>query len=170
MKTEENSPKSTFFRPQIMWPALVVMLLLIPVLADAFLIYKVQSDPSFSVEEDYYQKALNWDAKMAQDRANATLGWEASAVTMAQDNGKRLLRLGLTDSTGAPVEAASIEVVVFHNARYKRRQTVTLSAVGDGVYQASLNMAKPGIWELRVKAVQGDVRFTDTLRMEVESR
>ena len=34
------------------------------------------ADPSFSVEPDYYRKAVDWDSTMAQRARNEALGWQ----------------------------------------------------------------------------------------------
>ena len=38
------------------------------------LVLSAASDPSYAVEEDYYQKALAWDEKRAQYHTNEVLG------------------------------------------------------------------------------------------------
>jgi nitrogen fixation protein FixH len=144
------------------WPAIVIGMLTVHVLACLFFIYLATSDPSFAVEEDYYQKAVGWDEKRAQDRRNAVLGWQVAlqvepAATVAHDP---VLRVVLTDRQGRPIDGARLAVEAFPVARADRIQRLTGAGSGAGVYGAPVSIRRPGRWEFRVVAELDDDRFT----------
>ena len=101
------------------WMVLVGFLMAIVLVANLILVYFATSDPSFAVEEDYYQKALDWDERRAQDAANAELGWTASfdVARTRNNDGTVQVRTLLADRTGRPVRDAAVRIEAFHNAR-----------------------------------------------------
>jgi nitrogen fixation protein FixH len=150
--------------PHIRWPAFIAGALALQVLASLVTIYLATSNPSYAVEDDYYQKALDWDATRAQDRRNLELGWtltyEVEPATAAGD--QAVLSVSLTDTDGSPVDGALIAVEAFHNARADDVLAAQLDGHGDGRYSTSLPMTRRGVWELRFLAERGEDRFTHT--------
>ena len=151
------------------WISIVGVLATVVVGANLILAYMAISDPSFAVEEDYYQKALNWDDKRAQDLRNADLGWTIGfdlAERRAPD-GTLELYARLIDAGGNQIPDARISVETFHNARAARIVRAELRRGEDGAYSAALPIFRPGLWEFRFRAVRGDDRFTHTVVKEV---
>ncbi|MEL6544011.1 MAG: FixH family protein [Myxococcota bacterium] len=58
------------------WPWLLAGLLLSGVAMNIAMVLRASNDPSFAVEEDYYQKAVNWDEYREQLRKSEALGWQ----------------------------------------------------------------------------------------------
>ncbi len=160
--------------PHIRWPAFIAGALALQVLASLVTIYVATSNPSYAVEDDYYQKALAWDAKRAQDRDNLKLGWqlrfEVEPATSARD--PAVLSAALTDANGLPVDGALLAVEAFHNARADNILSATVSGRGDGRYSASVPITRQGVWEFRFVAQRGDDRFshTETRYLALEGR
>ena len=65
----------------IRWPVIIVSALAIHAVASLVVVLIAVSDPSRAVETDYYQKALRWDDKKAQDARNLSLGWSLATET-----------------------------------------------------------------------------------------
>ncbi len=148
----------------IRWPAFIAGALALQVIASLVTIYLATSNPSYAVEDDYYQKALAWNAKRAQDRRNLKLGWtltyEVEPATTAGD--QAALSVVLTDTDGSPVDGALLELEAFHNARADDVLRARLDGHGDGRYSTSLPMTRRGVWEVRFVAERGEDRFTHT--------
>ena len=136
------------------WPWIVGGLMAVVLGANLILIYVATSDPSFAVEEDYYQKALAWDDKRAQDRTNEQLGRSA--------DGSVAVTASLTDREGRPIPDARIRLQTFHNARAAYVIESDLGGDGSGRYSASLPMRRPGLWEFRIEVERAGRRFTHT--------
>jgi nitrogen fixation protein FixH len=149
------------------WPLFIIALLVGGAGANVALMVIATRDPSFAVEPDYYQKALRWDEAMAQERENAALGWSVEmGVDGTTRSGATRVVLHVSDRDGAPVENATVQVTAFHSARASQIVAATLAPTRGGRYTAPLPLDRPGLWELRVRVVQGDRIFTQTISQD----
>lgn len=154
------------------WPAAIVGLLALGVGANVGLLIVANSDPSFAVEDDYYDKAVRWDEKRAQDAANLALGWQLDLSTETTvDAGVPVVQVGvrLTDRDGVPVEGAVIALETFHLARSAQPLRAAPAEVGPGWYVALVPMRRPGLWEFRIDADRGGRHFTARIQQEVRT-
>ncbi len=148
------------------WPVIIVCLLAIPVIAGGYLAYKATHDPTFAIESDYYRKAVAWDATMAQEQANAKLGWTAAATT--QRAGDKLdVAVQLADKAGAVVPAATVHLDGFFLARSQEVQGADAVLGADGRYHALLALPHAGLHEVRMRASRGTDVFTAQWRLDV---
>jgi nitrogen fixation protein FixH len=146
------------------WPLGLTALLVGGAGANVALWLVAAGDPSFAVEPDYYAKAVHWDQTMAQEAANAALGWSVSAsFEPGARPGQSRLVARVRDRAGAPVDGARVSVVAFPSARASRMSAAALEPKGDGAYAAGLPADRPGLWELRVRVTRGGDVFTETL-------
>jgi nitrogen fixation protein FixH len=148
------------------WAFLPVGLLGAILCMHAVLLAGVLDDPSFSVESDYYQKAVSWDAKMAQDRDNARLGWSAEITAAVGATGGRVA-VALRAPGDVPIERARVGIEALHNARASRVHRAALEEIAPGLYASALPLDRPGLWEFRVVAEKGADRFTQVVRRDV---
>ena len=153
-------------KPEVRWPLFIVGLLVFQVGLGAFFFWKATSDPSFAVEEDYYQKAVNWEAKQAQDRTNAELGWtlDQSVGAINDDRTTRTLIAELHDADDSPITGAIIQVETFHNVRAGEILRAELKEAKPGQYSTQLPMLRPGLWEIRFTVESDSETFTHTAR------
>ncbi len=126
-------------------------------------------DPSFSVEEDYYEKAIGWDDHQAQEARNRALDWHV-ATHLEPRRGDMRLSATLLDRHGAKLRGARITVEAFHVARGADVVEAALRDHGDGSYDAVLPMRRPGIWEIRYTVEKDGERFTLVRREELVSK
>ena len=148
------------------WPAAVVIILGVTVAANLWIIRVANNDPSFAVEEDYYQRGVHWDDELAQRRLNDSLGWRLQPSLSAIVAGRGAeLRVVLRDA-GDTIGDASIVVRAVHVARANQPVQATLQAGRDGAYVAHLPMERAGLWELRFDVHRGADRFTATERLD----
>lgn len=154
------------------WPAFVVALLLVPIVAGAVLVVAATGDPSFGVESDYHAKALAWDEQRAQEARNAQLGWAIAVSALPDPARTGLLRLAATlvDGQGAPLPGATLRVEGFHLARSAALHEAELREVAAGRFTGTVPSDRPGLWELRFDARRGADRFTQVARVEVPQR
>lgn len=146
------------------WPWALGVVLALTVGGNLWVMQLANADPSFSVEPDYYRKAVEWDSTMAQQQRNATLGWQLSVESMQVAGAQALLTVLLVDSVGAPIPDGTLSVDATHNALADQVVTTTLVPAGSGRYTGTIKGARPGIWELRLVATRGADRFTTRLR------
>jgi hypothetical protein len=155
------------------WPWLIAGALALHVVVSLIVVVFATSDPSYAVEEDYYQKAIDWDLKRAQDRTNENLGWffEFDVAPPARPGDQPRLEVTLADGDGAPLTGATVAVEAFHNTRSGDiLRAVLTPSDKPGVYYATLPMRHNGRWELRFTVDQGGRRFShnETRHLVVE--
>jgi nitrogen fixation protein FixH len=131
-----------------------------------YLVHRASSDPSFAVEDRYYAKAVTWDARLAERRANDALGWQARSGVSAS-KATRDVSLQLVDREGRPVVGARVEVDAFAVARSSRIVHGVLSETAPGSYEGGLDASRPGLWELTFRATRGSDRFTTVTRSDL---
>lgn len=152
--------------PARLWPAAIVVVLLVTVVANGVLLWAASHGDAPAIEPDYYRRAVAWDSTLAARRASAALGWTADAALGPVGRGGGEVEVTLAMADGAPVEGAAVRVTAIHNARGGRIVEGALAAAGGGRYAAVLPLARPGRWELRIAAVRGAERFETSLRRE----
>ncbi len=148
------------------WPIAVMAILATTVGVDVCMAVIAGDDPSFSVEQDYYKKAIGWDSTMAQARENQRLGWrlQPRLGAMSSNNGARL-DVVLVDSVGAPIRDATVRVSAFYNARASAIVHATLDR-RPAAYSVQLPVTQTGEWEFRFDVSRGAQRFTSISRIE----
>jgi nitrogen fixation protein FixH len=153
------------------WPAAIGFILCLGVGANVVLLVVANSDPSFAVEEDYYQKGLDWDAKRAQDARNEALGWHldlAAVAAVGEETPSLELTVALRDPDRVAVDGAALTIEAFPLARSATVDRAAFRAVGGGLYRASLPFRRPGLWEFRIRVERGDDVFTWLTQKDVE--
>lgn len=147
----------------VFWPGVVIALMSISVVAMTTTMVLAISDPSFALVKDYEAKANDWNTTAALRHASEALGWSAALAIgdMEGAAGGRALTVTLRDAAGAPISDALMRVVVFHPARSRERQTITLHELDTGVYTGEFSAAREGLWEFELMAERDADRFID---------
>ena len=150
------------------WPTTIVVVLVAQVGFGIWMARVAGSDPHYAIEPDYYARAVNWDSTMAQSRRDKALGWHATATMRRTDGPSATLHIQLMDPAGAAITTAdtvSADVLaVAHAGRIDRRMLVR---DGSG-YSATMEAARSGLWEVRIRVIRGADLFTAKLRTELK--
>ena len=148
------------------WPIGITAILAATVTANLVMMRVANNDPAFSVEPDYYRKAVFYDSTMAQTHRNLDLGWGVQAFADSIVAGQPTrLRVVLRDVQALPVLGAHVHATVLFNARANDLTTATLTDEGAGVYMATVPINAPGEWEVRVNATRDTAHFTASTRI-----
>ncbi len=153
-------------KPGMQWPIGIVTVLALTVAANVFVAVLANDDPSVSVERDYYQKAVRFDADQALRRRSERLGWHLTLDAAAVPGGGATLTVRLADSTGAPVRGALMRFSARHVARGDDVITGTAREAGDA-YVAAMAMARRGLWDVDIEVMRGSDRFVTTQRLDL---
>jgi len=151
------------------WPIGIVTILLASVVGNVAVIMITRDDPSFSVEPDYYRKAVEWDSTVAMQARSDALDWHVAARVEPGINAQSQLTLDLTDAQGAIVRDATLRGSLLHIARADDVQQVAFTQSVDGSYVAMVPMQRIGVWELRLTADQGTSHYVQTVRVETSA-
>lgn len=160
----------TFFGRGLHWPAMVAIVFLGNIGLAAWVIVASSSDPSFAVESDYYEKAINWNDEIDQRERNAALGWSVSVegTPRLSEAGWCDVTLAVRDRDGSPIDGAVVTLLALPIARAHETFQLTLDPTGPGTYAGRINEARYGRWQLRVRVEhEGDV-FTERLEAMIE--
>jgi nitrogen fixation protein FixH len=149
------------------WAFFPVMILGPMVAGLLYLVHRASADPSFAVEDRYYAKAVSWDEKLAQRRANDALGWQMQSQVSAGPKSVRDVALQIVDREGHPVAGARVEVDAFAVARSSSVAHAVLPEIAPGSYLGALDVRRPGLWELTFRAARGNDRFTMVIRKDL---
>ncbi len=157
--------------PAKLWPAAVIAVLALTVVANAFLLYEAHDRDAAVVEPDYYRKAVGFDSTLADRRRSDALGWHVAVELGTPDaDGNAALHVSLTDRDGAPLAGAEVRATAIHNRLAAHAVTATLAPVmGDG-YATRLPLRLRGLWQLDLAIRRGADRFVTTLRCDTGSR
>ncbi len=120
--------------------------------------------PSYAVEEDYYQKAIDWDLKRAQDRANDDLGWlfEFEVTPPERPGDQPLVEVTLRDAVGVPLTGATIAIEAFHNSSATTSCALpSPQPASPGSTAPTMPMQRNGRWEMRFTVDRGGQEFTE---------
>ena len=79
-----------------LWPAAIIAVLVGQVGFGLWMSHVANDDPHFAVEPNYYARAVNWDATMAQSRLDRALGWQAVATLTRAKGTAATLRIALS--------------------------------------------------------------------------
>jgi len=150
-----------------LWPWVPGLLLTALIGTQLWVLSSVLDDPSFATEQDYYRKAVSWDAHMEQTRRSRALGWHARARVENPEPGQARLEVELVDAQGRGISGAQLNAVAFANTRAAQPRELGLGEAAPGRYRAELGRARPGLWEVRLEATRGDDRYETKLRFEV---
>jgi nitrogen fixation protein FixH len=148
------------------WPIGITVMLGATVAGNLVMMRIANNDPSFSIEPDYYKKAVFYDSTMAQTHRNLDLGWGVQTFADSIVAGQPTrLRVVLRDEKALPLRDAHVEATVLFNARANNLTTATLTNEGAGVYTATVPINTPGEWEVRVSARRDTAHFTARTRL-----
>jgi len=131
------------------------------------------SDPTLAVEEDYYQKGLDWDKHVAQVERNRELGWtldlafDRRGLNAAERVGSTGVEVRLADRGGKSIAGAVVHLAPFHHGRPRRLLEAPLDPAGPGVYRVALPMRRTGIWAFRFRVERGRDVFTKEISRHV---
>lgn len=158
-------------KPGMKWPIGIAAILGTSVVGNLVMMRVANSDPSFAVEDDYYQRAVDFDSTMQRDKRSAALGWHSRVSIDSVRAGVGVLQIVLQDSRGQAIQADSVVAVAFFNARSNERTRLVLShgsADPLGVYTGSIEVTHAGQWEVQVEAMHGTSdHFQSSTRVDV---
>lgn len=126
------------------------------------------SDPSFSVEPRYYQKAARFEEELTRRDASRQLGWHIEVTEFRrQADGTLSLRARLTDKDDRPLAGVGVAVEAMANLRSSDVRSTSTSTDETGRVSLHLATGAPGLWELRFRAVRDSEEFSQVIRKDL---
>ena len=116
---------------------------------DSFLVYKAISTFGGIETDDAYRKGLAYNDRIAEERAQAALGWTKDARLDAE---RGELRLTVRDKNQKGIGGLQITALFGRPATNTHDRTLQLTQIGDGEYMATLGAIEPGNWVATIAA------------------
>jgi nitrogen fixation protein FixH len=141
------------------WPWVVVGMLGCHVAAMLVAMRIATNDRHFSVVQNYYEKAINWDDEQSKVRESQKLAWQIAidASPEADVMGRRNVTFTVTDRSGKPIEGSTLAVEYFHYAHPDKTHEVKLATIQPGRFTQALPMRHAGFYEFHfVVTAQGE--------------
>jgi len=115
--------------------------------------FALHSDPGL-VTAHPFELGNGYNEILAEGEAEAALGWKGSVHFLAAGEHSGTVIAEVRDRAGAAIPGLSVTVDVVRPVEPLPVQRLFLEASGSG-YSASVNLPRPGLWELRVSARRG---------------
>ncbi len=150
------------------WMLVPVLLLGASVAGWIVMVRLAVDDPGFSLEPDYYRKAVEFDAREARRRAADDVGFRVDVESFVRDGATTRLRVRARDRAGVELTGAMLRGIGFSNARAKNVVPLSFRAESDGVFVAEFDEnVHLGLWELRLEIVRGETEVERVIRAEL---
>lgn len=120
-----------------------------------------------TVTEHSYEKGLAYNKTLAAAEREKSLGWQ-SDINIDGKDAERRLSFSLKDSAGAALDNAEVAARMTRPVQGGMDQTVKLSSVGNGRYEAVVRFPAPGVWDVAVSATRGDDNYQANKRVELK--
>jgi nitrogen fixation protein FixH len=129
--------------------------------------FAVQSNPGLVSERPYelgtgYNRVL--DAAAAQD----ALGWRGAVQWLPEGGQRGTVAVDLKDAAGLPVAGATLTARLVRPVEALGATDLVLAETGPGRYAAAATPPRPGQWDVRVVARDGERRFQFQQRIMVQ--
>lgn len=157
-------------RPEVAWPAVVILLVATGMGAAFAVLYFSQSDGGAQVLDAYYTESLSWDSTSARRHALARFGWtvDVAPAEASGPDGLRAVDIRVLDAAGDPVEDLELTVEAFRPHLAAAVDAVRARADDPpGRYAARLSMDEPGLWDLVVSGQRNGEPFMLRVRREL---
>lgn len=153
----------------IKYPGMVVLLLIGTVVSQMFLLRAALSNKGPQVEQDYYQRAVDWDQEAAARAAFTRSGLRVATQYRRVDDGGTELLFVIRDAKDAPAQKMRGEVKVQHLAQAAPLYEGALEPVAErpGVYRARVPQGAQGLWDADLTLTRGDEQLQVRVRTEV---
>jgi len=138
-----------------LWPAALVAVLAVTVVANIAIYWTATHDRSFAVEPDYYQRAIDWDSTVARGQRSAALGWVADVRLAPPEGGQATLVVAFTAADGLPLDSLDVRAALSHNAEGANVHHARLAPTGPGLYATRIPSSAQGLWRVEVAATRG---------------
>ena len=147
--TSEAKPAKTWHKPWknpfiLLWLAILIIVLMV----NFFMVsMAIVTNPGM-VNASPYKHGANYEAIMAERKAEALLGWQLSiAWPELQEGQSSVINLVARDKEGKAIVADSVELYAYRPSDLKEDFVLRLLPVDEaGNYQTRVTMAKKGKW------------------------
>ena len=135
--------------PRDLWvPWLIVAGFVLVTLVNGILVYFAVSSFTGLQTEGHYQRGLDYNEVLADERTQDALGWTVGIDFQATGGGRTRLSVRAADKAGEPLNDAGVTVRLVRPVQAGHDMDVTLAAADDGLYAADVELPLRGQWDI----------------------
>jgi nitrogen fixation protein FixH len=124
-------------------------------------------DPSAAIEENYYDKAVAFDSRLALATRAARLGWQVAVTASPMGADGVTLTPRVLDRAGNPIPGLRVTVTARHVARAADPFTGSGTLDANGAASVTLPMHRVGLWDVQIDAWRAGERVSKTQRLDL---
>lgn len=145
------------------WPKAIVIFFAVVLSVNGFFIYKSVSGFEGLVEDNYYEKGLNYNNVIQQAKR---LGWkiELSFADGLNPTAQNRAKVSISDTEGKAVDGLTVQIALRRPATDKFDDKFEL-AQSQGAYYGSVSVPVSGFWDMVVTAKKGTDRVEKIFRL-----
>ena len=134
----------------IRYPGMVVLFLGGTVVGQVFLVNAAFSGGGPQIEQDYYERAIEYEDRQRAEQRSDQLGWSVQI----EPAGAGLITARIEDARGRPVPELNGEVVLRRpdRAGIVARRPLARVPGQPGLYRFSAPQGRHGLWDVRLRA------------------
>ncbi|HKK06127.1 MAG TPA: FixH family protein [Gammaproteobacteria bacterium] len=123
-----------------------------------------------TVPHDYQNRADDYNEYLVQVKKQRERGWQLHNgwIGTPRVGSPEIYRLTVNDRNGQPVTGASVKGTFMRPSNVKMDRPFTMEEIDRGVYQVSMSLPEPGIWDLILEVRRGEdlheLRGTTTVK------
>lgn len=148
------------------WPKAIIAFFAVVFAANGFLIYEAISGFDGLVEENYYEKGLNYNDVLQKEKQ---LGWrmELSFPDDLKAGADNKAKVVIFDRNGEPVGGAKVKLTLKRPATDRFDREVELIPSGCA-YHGTVSVPVTGLWDISVEAEKGGDGMEKTFRVRTK--
>ena len=155
----------------VAWPLAIILLLVAGVTSSMMIVFAARSDGGAQVVENYYEKAVQWDAHNQLLKSSEAAGWtvllDFKPATSQQTD--RALTLQFNDRQGNPITNLTGTIKAYRPQNTQAIATMALQHLPEtpGLYEMAFPRATRGLWDFEINVVQDTFKFRKVIRKEL---
>lgn len=148
----------------VVWPLAIIGLLAMSFTICGITVYAALKDPASTVVvNDYYQRAVDWDANRNAWRSPTQAGWIVTETLQHRD-GRSIVHVEIAGRDSDE----GLHAVVYHKAHADDKAEIMLVRTAQGIYEGVLPSNLPGLWSIEITDKAQSVRTEHVLELGPE--
>ena len=148
LATSENEAKRIERGSRRFWILIILSFFGLDFSIAAIAITMAAGDPSFRAIPGFGARAVAWDEFQSLKNTLRKKEWQIEINRVGPPTDA--IEIAITSKSNEPVTGCTGTVKVFHYTRVAEQQRGDLNEIAPGRYQVSINVAKPGMWNIEI--------------------
>jgi len=146
-------------------PLYFVAFFVVLAILDGIFVYLATKSHTGVIEQNHYQRGLEYNDRVAAAEAQSALGWQ-SDISLTED--KKLL-FKLTGKDNTPLESAQVRAQFIRPTQEGRDFVIDLSEIQGGLYVGEPASLEKGMWDIRVYVTWKQQQYQSSKRIVVQN-